>query len=121
MKKILFAACIILALFATAAGALDDTERKKIDFLISSVENLNGVKFVRNGSEYTGKQAAAHLRMKLNRAGSRVRSADDFIRLCASKSYISGQPYLIRLSEAKELPAEEFFRNKLKEYDQTVK
>jgi hypothetical protein len=115
MKNILVTAFVILALFTGAVSAQDNIEKKKIEFLISSVENLKGAKFIRNGSEYDGKEAAEHLRMKLQNALV-VETADDFIRLCASKSYISGKPYMIRLSDGKTIKSEEYFRKKLKEY-----
>ena len=121
MKKILVAAFVILALFSGALSAQDNIEKKKIEFLISSVENLKGAKFIRNGSEHDGKEAAEHLRMKLKTAGSRVKTADDFIRLCASQSYLTGRPYMIRLSNGKTIKSEEYFREKLKEYYLTVK
>ena len=122
MKKILVAAFVILALFCGAVSAQDNIEKKKIEFLLSSVENLKGAKFIRNGSEYNdGKAAAEHLRMKLKTAGSRVKTADDFIRLCASQSYLTGRPYMIRLSNGKTIKSEEYFREKLKKYYLTVK
>ena len=122
MKKILVAAFVILALFCGAVSAQDNIEKKKIEFLLSSVENLKGAKFIRNGSEYNdGKAAAEHLRMKLKTAGSRVKTADDFIRLCASQSYLTGRQYMIRLSNGKTIKSEEYFREKLKEYCSTVK
>ncbi|MBP1710660.1 MAG: hypothetical protein H6Q49_862 [Deltaproteobacteria bacterium] len=116
MKNITIAAFVILLLFFGMVSAQDNIEKKKIEFLISSVENLKGAKFIRNGSEYSGQEAAKHLRMKLQRAGAHIQTADDFIRLCASKSYNSGKPYLIRLSNGKTIKAEEYFREKLKEY-----
>jgi hypothetical protein len=121
MKKILVTVFVILALFSGTLSARDNIEKKKIEFLISSVENLKGAKFIRNGSEYEGKKAAGHLRMKLQKAGDNVQTADDFIRLCASKSFITGKPYMIRLSDGKTIKAEEYFRKKLKEYYPTVK
>jgi hypothetical protein len=122
MKKILVTSFVILALFTGAVSAQDNIEKKKIEFLISSVENLKGAKFIRNGSEYDdGKAAADHLRMKLQKAGGYVQTADDFIRLCASKSFITGKPYMIRSSNGKTIKAEEYFREKLKEYNSTVK
>ena len=122
MKKILVAAFVILALFSVAVSAQDNIEKKKIEYLLSSVENLKGAKFIRNGSEYNdGKAAAEHLRMKLKNAGGYVQTADDFIRLCASQSYITGKPYMIRLSNGKTIKSEEYFREKLKEYYLTVK
>jgi len=121
MKRLLIAGFVILALFSGALIAQDNIEKKKIEFLISSVENLKGAIFIRNGSEYDGKAAAEHLRMKLKNAGGYVQTADDFIRLCASKSYITGKPYMIRLSNGKTIKSEEYFREKLKEYYLTVK
>jgi hypothetical protein len=121
MKNILVAAIVILALFSGSVSALDNIERKKIEFLISSVEHQKGVKFIRNGSEHDVKAAAEHLRMKLQKAGSKVQTADDFIRLCASKSYISGKPYTIKFADGKTIKSEEYFREKLKGYNPTIK
>jgi hypothetical protein len=120
MKNIMVTAFVILALFSGAVSAQDNIEKKKIEFLISSVENLKGAKFIRNGSEYDGKKAAEHLRMKLQNALV-VQTADDFIRLCASKSSITGKPYMIRSSDGKTIKSEKYFRQKLKEYSSTVK
>jgi hypothetical protein len=58
--------------------------------------------------------------MKLQNAGGMVQTADDFIRRCASKSYVSGKPYLIRSSDGKTIKSEQYFRAKLKEYKSTV-
>jgi hypothetical protein len=112
MKSILFTSFVVLALFSGAVSAQDNIEKKKIDFLISSVENLKEAKFIRNGSEHDGKEAAKHLRMKLQNAVA-VQTADDFIRLCASKSIITGKPYMIRLSDGKTIKSEKYFREKL--------
>ena len=109
-----------LTLFSGTARGLSDQEGKRIEFLIASVEHRAGAKFVRNGSEYDGTQAGSHLRMKLGRAGDRVRSADEFINLCASKSSFSGKPYMIVFSGGKTIPAGDFFRKKLKTYRPTA-
>jgi len=114
MKSIWVATFAILALLSVTASAQDHTEKMKIEFLISSVESLKGAKFIRNGSEHDAKDAAGHLRMKLQRAGNRVQTAEDFIRLCASKSYTSGQPYMMRLPDGKTMKSEIYFREKLK-------
>ncbi len=116
VKSILVTSLVILALFPGVLNAQDSFERKKIEFLISLVENLKEAIFIRNGTEYDGKQAAEHLRRKLQIAGGKIQTADDFIRLCASKSLISDKPYLIRSSEGKTINAEQYFYQKLKEY-----
>jgi len=55
-------------------------------------------KFVRNGSEYPGAQARAHLEKKLNYLEGKnlVSSAEDFIDLAATKSSMSGKAYEVR-------------------------
>lgn len=121
MKKILIASFIILTLFAGTLVAQDNVEKKKIEFLISSVENLKGAKFVRNDEEYDAKKAAQHLRLKLNKAGDRVKTADDFIKLCASKSYMTGKPYMIKYPDGKSIESEKFLREKLKEFKPDAK
>lgn len=110
-------ALVILALFSSILCAQENIEKKKIEFLISSMENLKGAIFIRNGSEYNRQEAAKHLRMKIQLAGDRVQTADDFIRLCASKSYASGKPYLIGLSDGQIIKSEKYFREKLKEFN----
>ena len=122
MRKILVAAFILLALFSGTLSAQDNIEKKKIELLLSAVENLKGATFIRNGSEYDdGKAAAAHLRMKLKNAGGKVQTADDFIRLCASRSFLTGKTYMIKFSNGKTIKSEEYFREILKEYCSTVK
>jgi hypothetical protein len=121
MKTIVITVLAIMALSLGVVSAQDNREIKKIEFLISSVENLQETKFIRNGSEYNGKEAADHLRMKLNNVGKKVQSAEDFIKLCASKSYISGRPYMIRTSDGNTIKSEDYFREKLREYNSTMK
>ena len=121
MKTILVTLFVILALLPGVVKAQDNIEKKKIEFLLFSVENMKGATFIRNGTEHDAKAAAEHLRMKLQKAGGKVQTADDFIKLSASKSIISGQPYLIRLSNGKTIRSEQYFREKLKEFDLTTK
>lgn len=121
MQKIFIAAFIILTLFAGTILAQEDIEKKKIEFLISSVESLKGAKYVRNGEEYDGKKAAEHLRIKLEKVGGRVKTAEDFITLIASKSYMTGKPYMILFPDGKTVEAEKFLREKLKEFNSTNK
>ena len=104
----------LLALAAVHVFAQTPLETEKINYLLTSVEAMEGAKFVRNGTEYDAKRASSHLRLKLKRAGNRVKTADDFIRLCASQSSMTGEPYLIRLPDGATIPLEIFFQKKLK-------
>jgi hypothetical protein len=107
---------LLVVLFSLLVGfghAQESGQETKIQYLISSVEALKGAKFIRNGSDYDAKAAADHLRLKLKAAGSRVKTAEDFIRLCASRSSVSGAPYRIRFSDGTTTEAEIFFRKAL--------
>ncbi len=105
---------LLSMLFAAFAYAAPLTEQQKIDALIHSVEVLPGAQFIRNGSTYDGKAAADHLRTKRNYAGDRIKTAEDFIDCCASKSSMSGQPYQIRFANGKTVDAAAFFHAELK-------
>jgi hypothetical protein len=118
MKKnipILF--IILVSLVVVRAYAQDSREAAKIQYLIASIEALEGAKFIRNGREYDARSASNHLRLKLKNAGDRVRTAEDFIKFCGSKSSMTGKPYLIRLTDGTTVKAEAFFRNKLMAFD----
>ncbi len=104
---------LLLSLTAGIACAQPPREAAKIDSLIHAVETLEGAKFLRNGQEYDARAAADHLRLKLRTAGDRVKTADDFIRLCGSKSSLTGQKYRIRFADGTTTDAEVFFRKKL--------
>jgi hypothetical protein len=114
MKLNLLGFLLLLSLMGGCAYAQDSSETAKIRYLIGSVETLQGVTFLRNGGEYDAKKAADHLRLKLKTAGDRVKTAEDFIRLCGSKSSISGEAYRMRFPDGTTIDAEAFFRERLK-------
>ena len=105
---------MLLSLMGGYAYAQDSGEAAKIRYLIGSIEALQGVTFIRNGGEYDARKAADHLRLKLKTAGARVKTAEDFIRLCGSKSSMSGKAYRMRFPDGTTIAAEAFFRERLK-------
>ena len=99
---------------STSGGAVSAlSEAQKIDRLIAYVAHLQGTVFIRNGSEYGPDKAAEHLQLKREKAGDRVKTADDFIKLCASHSYVSGEAYLIRYPDGRTRTAEDVLREEL--------
>ncbi|AGG88918.1 MULTISPECIES: DUF5329 family protein [Rhodanobacter] len=111
-------AWLLFALLLTPALARQPmsappTEQQKIDYLISIVATLHGASFIRNGSAYDAEQAAAHMRLKLRFAGSRVKTVDDFIVYCATGSSVSGTRYVIRFADGQSIDAATFLRGKL--------
>jgi Family of unknown function (DUF5329) len=99
-----------------SADPAADLETRKIEFLITAVATLPGAEFIRNGTAYGAKAAADHLRRKLHAAGSRVATANDFIRVCATASSTTGSPYQIRFEDGRTVTAEAFLRQKLVEF-----
>lgn len=88
-------------------------EQRKINFLIEAVGSSDAI-FVRNGAEYPAARAADHMRMKLNRAGSRVQTARDFIEGVASRSYLTGNPYYIQFADGRRVQSRQWLLAKLK-------
>ena len=113
------AVALAVALLAATAAAQQPplSEAEKIDALIRTVADLRGAVFIRNGSEYDAKAAADHLRLKRENAGSRVVTADDFIRLCGSTSSMTGKPYQIRWADGRTETSEAFLRARLAELE----
>ncbi len=113
MRIIPLSLILLLSLAVETACAQPPREAARIASLIQAVETLEGAKFLRNGQEYDARAAADHLRLKLRAAGDRVKTADDFIRLCGTQSSLTGQKYRIRFSDGTTGDAEVFFRKKL--------
>ncbi|OPY83521.1 MAG: hypothetical protein A4E65_00488 [Syntrophorhabdus sp. PtaU1.Bin153] len=111
--SVIFIVSILIMVVGVCGHAQDFSEMTKIRYLIDSIEALEGAKFIRNGREYDAQAASSHLRLKLKAAGARVRTAEDFIKFCASKSSITGKPYFIRFGEGSTIKSEVFFRHKL--------
>src|SRR5438045_542832 len=94
--------------------ARESREERRIEYLIQTVESLKGAAFIRNGSEYNSADASKHLRLKLKAAGDRVKTAEDFIEGCASRSSLTGEAYKIRFSNGTITETAPFFRARLK-------
>ena len=115
MKTLLLSAVLVAACLLGSARAMTADEDAKIQYLITRIETLGaGVKFVRNGTEYDAKKAADHLRLKLKKAGDHVKTVDDFIDLCATKSSVSGKPYQLKFPDGTTTELAPYLRAQLK-------
>lgn len=116
MRTVLTRLLLLLALVAPAAMARPDDEQKKIDYLIASIESLDGATFIRNGSAYEAPRAADHMRTKLKYAGEKVQTAEQFIDELGTKSSMSGVKYLIKLKDGTVLESADYFHRQLAKY-----
>jgi len=115
----LIAAITLFALYSftiffsnNAYANMPPQEASLINELLNTVENSEAV-FIRNNTEHSPKEAVKHLKMKLNRAGSRIKTANDFIRVLATKSSFSGKAYMLRFSDGTMVESGLWFTNKL--------
>jgi hypothetical protein len=100
-------------------SAIELTEAQKIDKLIAYIADTEA-KFIRNGNEYSGVDAAKHLRMKREKAGKKITTAKQFIDYLASKSSMSGEPYLMKFKNGSTLPVRDILYHQLKKLE-TIK
>jgi hypothetical protein len=105
VRKFAIAAAIVA--FSTPAAhayPLQDEIAYLIDFVRHSP-----CTFIRNGTEYSGAQAAEHVQAKYDYYKDDIKTVEDFIERAASKSVLSGKPYEVRC-DGKTEPAADWIR-----------
>ena len=80
------------------AESLEDS----INYLLDYVANSHAT-FTRNGQTHTPSEAVDHIKAKYEHFKSEIKTPEDFIRLSASKSSLTGQPYRVRTADGKEM------------------
>ena len=111
LPLLILIASLAFASPAKSAESLDQT----INYLIDHVANAKAT-FIRNGASHAPAEAAEHVKMKYAHFKRDVKTPEDFIRLCASKSLLSGKPYLVRLPDGKEMPLDAWLTEALKRH-----
>jgi hypothetical protein len=103
---------VALLLAAPTAPAV----RAEIDQLLARLE-ASGCQFNRNGSWYPATEAKSHLLRKLEYFDDRsgVASTEQFIALAASRSSVSGKPYLVQCAPAAAVESGHWLRLRLNE------
>lgn len=89
----------------------------EVDYLLSAIAG-SGCEFYRNGEWFDSRRASAHLRGKYDAlaAAGRFVTAMDFIEKAATRSSLSGRPYLIRCAGAEPVPTNQWLREALERY-----
>lgn len=95
-KGILIVLIFFCAIQATAQRS-DDQVTHEVKQLIEFVR-ISNCTFYRNGDWYEAGKAADHIKKKYQYVQKRglVKTAEDFIKYSATKSSISGKPYLVQ-------------------------
>lgn len=89
-----------------AAAELPESARREITELMARIEQ-SACEFNRSGTWYSGAQARQHLQRKYTYLAERgkLATAEDFVSMAASRSSITGEPYLIRCGSAAPVPS----------------
>ena len=95
------------------------TERDKIEFLLRRT-GQSGNTFIRGRTEYSAEKAESHLRMKLGRAGKRIKTARDFIKYLASASSVTGKPYTIKKLDGTRVPSGQWLTEELEKLEKNA-
>jgi hypothetical protein len=96
------------------AAAVHASAADEIQHLLDYVGG-SGCTFVRNGVESDGAAAREHLATKYGYVKNRARSAEEFIRLAASRSSMTGEPYAVICGSARFL-SEDWLMDELRRY-----
>jgi hypothetical protein len=118
--KSFFAIIIVLISFGFAQGQTKHilTEADKIKFLLNELDKPESkLRFIRNGEEFTGKEAREHMQKKLDYAGSKIKTVNDFIDQIATKSYLTGNMYYVKLPNGTKVESAKWLRETLKKLD----
>lgn len=84
-----------------------------VEYLMGKVAHSDLV-FIRNGRPHTGAEAAEHMRKKYEHFQDKIKTANDFIDLAATKSLLSGSPYQVVTNGGKHVPTAEWLRAELR-------
>ena len=97
-----------------AGAEPDPLESRLIQQLIELVGSSKEITFIRNGDDATPQAAAKHLRDKYDYFHKDIVTADDFIRLCATRSEMTKKPYEVRFADGRKQAAAEWLASQLK-------
>jgi hypothetical protein len=110
--KLLYFIIIYPFLFLNSQSSSKLTEKEKITYLLDELEKSKLI-FIRNGDEYSAKDAREHMLKKLDYAGNRITTADQFITYIATKSSLSGKSYFVKYPDGKQVESAIYLRNLL--------
>ena len=87
----------ILPIMASADVPVE--QRAEVDHLLDFVSKTQ-CQIKRNFSYHTGKEAVAHMTKKYNYFKDDIKTTEDFIRLSATKSLLTGKAYKVQCADA---------------------
>jgi hypothetical protein len=119
IPTILLCVTLLTAGASSWAAGPSTAARAEIQQLLAFVAN-SGCQFNRNGTWYPAPEASAHLAKKERYLEDRgqVASPEDFIAKAATKSSMTGRPYMVRCGSEPAIASEEWLMAELRRFRQ---
>lgn len=92
----------------------------EVEYLIKFVRNAD-CRMERNGEFYSGVEVTAHILNKYDYYREEINSTEEFIELSASKSVISGKPYVAHCNKGEPVNVRIWLLKELQRYRESVK
>lgn len=108
-----------LLLSSAVLAARDAQLEATIEHLIGHVADSR-LTFVRNFSDYSGGEASAHMRKKYEHFQDEIRTPEEFIELCASRSLVTGKDYLVVTADGHRITTRQWLGAELLNYREQV-
>lgn len=101
LSLLLLATALAIPMAPAAAAPPPAATQAEVTHLFAYLAGSN-CQFNRNGSWYSAPDAAAHLKKKYDYLADKgaIGTSESFIELGASKSSVSGKPYLVKCGQA---------------------
>jgi hypothetical protein len=114
LQALLAAMAFALCAASLAHATPSASEQKVIETLIQRVASQKSMKFMRNGEEHDAAEAARHLRAKYDHFKDEIVTAEDFIRLCGTRSEVTKVPYKVRIANKGTRSSSDFLKEELR-------
>ena len=112
---------VCFAVGCTVAFAETETKNEDlaaaIEHLLSFVEKSDCT-FIRNNKSHTAQEAVTHIKRKYEHFRDEIKTPEDFIRLSATKSLMTGKPYMVKTKAGKLIKSEVWLLEALEAYRQ---
>ena len=115
----LYLICALTWAAAVAAEPVGGTNHlsETIQYLLDFVRASDCI-FIRNHKEHTAVEAASHMQKKYEHFRDRIKTPEEFIKLSATKSLMTGKLYYVKLKDGKKISSEAWLLQALEDYRQ---
>ncbi len=119
LSSLLLSAALAVSAASASAAPPPAATQAEVSHLLAYLAGSN-CQFNRNGSWYPAPDAAAHLKKKYDYLVDKgaIGSSEAFIELGASKSSVSGKPYLVKCGQAQPVESAPWLGAELARYRQ---